>query len=241
MFGWLAAAQAKRLEELEKLYKDEQVRRRRLALATHLASQVSNLATCSSLFTCCPQVTRKRYFNMMEDMKGKIRVFCRVRPMLTFESDKGQVRSRGPAAHGMPGAARLFPVPPPARPVPPRVRDHPPHKPPRQPTALASQQVAALLMPDELTVAHAWRDEKKPREYNFDTVRRSAAAAAPEPWGPGREARSLGPRVRRLTCGPAPVLGLAARPPSAGLPARHQPGPGVRGHQAPGAVRGGRI
>lgn len=52
-------SQARRLEELEKLYKDE-------------------------------QVSRKRYFNMMEDMKGKIRVFCRVRPMLGFESDKGQ-------------------------------------------------------------------------------------------------------------------------------------------------------
>lgn len=81
--------QAKRLEELEKLYKEE-------------------------------QITRKRYFNQMEDMKGKIRVFCRVRPMLTFESDKGQT--------------------------------------------------AALMIPDELTVAHLWKDEKKPREYSFDTV-----------------------------------------------------------------------
>jgi hypothetical protein len=42
------APQAKRLDELEKLYKDE-------------------------------VVMRKRYFNMMEDMKGKIRVYCRVR------------------------------------------------------------------------------------------------------------------------------------------------------------------
>jgi hypothetical protein len=55
------ALQAKRLEELEKLYRDE-------------------------------QVARKRSFNMMEDMKGKIRVYCRVRPMLNFERDKGQVR-----------------------------------------------------------------------------------------------------------------------------------------------------
>ncbi|GLI62984.1 hypothetical protein VaNZ11_005841 [Volvox africanus] len=81
--------QARRLEELEKLYKEE-------------------------------QITRKRYFNMMEDMKGKIRVYCRVRPMLSFEQDKGQT--------------------------------------------------AALLIPDELTVCHAWKDEKKPREYGFDTV-----------------------------------------------------------------------
>ncbi|GLC77793.1 hypothetical protein PLESTB_000955500 [Pleodorina starrii] len=81
--------QARRLEELEKLYKEE-------------------------------QITRKRYFNMMEDMKGKIRVFCRVRPLLLFEEVKGQT--------------------------------------------------AALLLPDELTVCHAWKDEKKPREYGFDTV-----------------------------------------------------------------------
>ncbi|GAX81265.1 hypothetical protein CEUSTIGMA_g8697.t1 [Chlamydomonas eustigma] len=81
--------QAKRLEELEKLYRDE-------------------------------QVTRKRYFNQMEDMKGKIRVFCRIRPILQFETDKGQQ--------------------------------------------------FALNLPDELTITHPWRDEKKPREYNFDMV-----------------------------------------------------------------------
>jgi hypothetical protein len=31
-------------------------------------------------------------------------------------------------------------------------------------------QSFALNVPDELTVNHAWRDEKKPREYNFDGV-----------------------------------------------------------------------
>ncbi|EFJ53111.1 Kar3 member kinesin-like protein [Volvox carteri f. nagariensis] len=75
--------QARRLEELEKLYKEE-------------------------------QITRKRYFNMMEDMKGKIRVYCRVRPMLAFEVEK--------------------------------------------------RQTSALILPDELTVCHAWKDEKKPRD-----------------------------------------------------------------------------
>ena len=33
---------------------------------------------------------RKRYWNAMEDMKGKIRVYARVRPMLGLESSKGQ-------------------------------------------------------------------------------------------------------------------------------------------------------
>jgi len=81
--------QAKRLDELEKLYREE-------------------------------QVSRKRAFNMMEDLKGKIRVYCRVRPILNFEKDKGQT--------------------------------------------------FCLQIPDELTVTHAWRDEKKHREYNFDQV-----------------------------------------------------------------------
>lgn len=66
------------------------------------------------------QVMRKRYFNQMEDMKGKIRVYCRVRPMLKFEKDKGQN--------------------------------------------------IAIAVPDELTIGHPWKDEKKNREYVFDTV-----------------------------------------------------------------------
>ena len=31
------------------------------------------------------QVLRKKYYNMVEDMKGKIRVYCRVRPMSKVE------------------------------------------------------------------------------------------------------------------------------------------------------------
>lgn len=61
---------------------------------------------------------RKKYFNMMEDMKGKIRVYARVRPLLKFEKDKG-------------------------------------HK-------------DALIIPDELSLEHMWKDKK--REYSFDAV-----------------------------------------------------------------------
>ena len=39
---------------------------------------------------------RKKYFNQMEDMKGKIRVYARVRPMLPFEAERGQ-QARAPA------------------------------------------------------------------------------------------------------------------------------------------------
>ena len=85
----LIESQAKRLEEFEQLYKDE-------------------------------QVLRKRYFNQMQDMKGKIRVYARVRPILGFETAAGQT--------------------------------------------------PALNVPDELTLSHAWKEEKKPREYGFDQV-----------------------------------------------------------------------
>ena len=61
---------------------------------------------------------RKKYFNQMEDMKGKIRVYARVRPMLKFEKDKGQKE--------------------------------------------------ALIIPDELSLEHMWKDKK--REYSFDAV-----------------------------------------------------------------------
>jgi len=65
-------------------------------------------------------VARKRAHNALEDAKGKIRVYARVRPLLEFEA--------------------------------------------------ARKQSVAVMMPDELTVAHSWRDEKRPREYSFDGV-----------------------------------------------------------------------
>ena len=36
------------------------------------------------------QVNRKKLFNTIQDMKGKIRVYCRVRPILDFERERGQ-------------------------------------------------------------------------------------------------------------------------------------------------------
>jgi phage gp36-like protein len=56
------ALQAKRLEELDRLYREE-------------------------------VVARKRAHNALQDAKGKIRVYCRVRPMLEFEAAKNQVGS----------------------------------------------------------------------------------------------------------------------------------------------------
>lgn len=34
---------------------------------------------------------RKKYYNIIEDMKGKIRVYCRVRPFNKMEREKGSV------------------------------------------------------------------------------------------------------------------------------------------------------
>jgi hypothetical protein len=34
----------------------------------------------------------------------------------------------------------------------------------------AALQAPAVSMPNELTVSHFWRDEKRPREYDFDAV-----------------------------------------------------------------------
>ena len=75
-------------------------------------------------------IMRKKYFNMMEDMKGKIRVYARVRPMLEFE------RSRG--------------------------------------------QKEALIIPDELSLEHMWKDKK--REYSFDAVFSSATPQEKVPF-----------------------------------------------------------
>uniref|UniRef100_A0A7S0WQ45 Kinesin motor domain-containing protein n=1 Tax=Chlamydomonas leiostraca TaxID=1034604 RepID=A0A7S0WQ45_9CHLO len=105
------------LEELRELKSDiERKEKQQAAIIEHQAKRLEEL---EKLYRD-EQVARKRAFNAMEDMKGKIRVYCRVRPILPFETDKGQ-------AFG-------------------------------------------LNLPDELTVTHAWKDEKKPREYNFDQV-----------------------------------------------------------------------
>ncbi|KAK6179033.1 hypothetical protein SNE40_011481 [Patella caerulea] len=37
------------------------------------------------------RVLRKKYYNMVEDMKGKIRVYCRARPLSSSEKDRGNV------------------------------------------------------------------------------------------------------------------------------------------------------
>lgn len=41
------------------------------------------------------QVLRKKYYNMVEDMKGKIRVYCRVRPMSKSELTRVRFSEKG--------------------------------------------------------------------------------------------------------------------------------------------------
>ncbi len=130
--------QAKRLEELEKLYREEQVARKRAFNAMEDLKVGS--AKCWDAICCCANQRRPKSCLRSEAAdtpspishhthhalshwlasQGKIRVFCRVRPILPFETEKGQ-------AFG-------------------------------------------LNIPDELTVTHPWKDEKKHREYSFDQV-----------------------------------------------------------------------
>ncbi|CAK0740574.1 hypothetical protein CVIRNUC_001260 [Coccomyxa viridis] len=74
------------LEELREMKED--VERRERAQATVIENQAKRLDELETLYKeeC---ISRKKFFNMMEDMKGKIRVFARVRPMLGFEADRG--------------------------------------------------------------------------------------------------------------------------------------------------------
>ncbi|KAK2967152.1 hypothetical protein RJ640_026543 [Escallonia rubra] len=68
----------KELEELREMKED--IDRKNEQTAAILKMQGAQLAEFQALYKE-EQVLRKRYFNIIEDMKGKIRVFCRLRPL----------------------------------------------------------------------------------------------------------------------------------------------------------------
>ncbi|XWS42262.1 hypothetical protein CRYUN_Cryun17cG0152800 [Craigia yunnanensis] len=68
----------KELEELREMKED--IDRKNEQTAAILKMQGAQLAELEARYKE-EQVLRKRYFNTIEDMKGKIRVFCRVRPL----------------------------------------------------------------------------------------------------------------------------------------------------------------
>ncbi|KAL6959761.1 Kinesin-like protein KIN-14E [Sarracenia purpurea var. burkii] len=68
----------KELEELREMKED--IDRKNEQTAALLKMQGAQLAELEALYKE-EQVLRKRYFNTIEDMKGKIRVFCRLRPL----------------------------------------------------------------------------------------------------------------------------------------------------------------
>ncbi|KAL2966152.1 hypothetical protein AAZX31_16G101000 [Glycine max] len=68
----------KELEELREMKED--IDRKNEQTAAILKIQGAQLAEMESLYKE-EQVLRKRYFNVIEDMKGKIRVYCRLRPL----------------------------------------------------------------------------------------------------------------------------------------------------------------
>lgn len=73
----------KELEELREMKED--IDRKNEQTVTILKMQGDQLAELEALYKE-EQVLRKRYFNIIEDMKGKIRVFCRVRPLTQKEN-----------------------------------------------------------------------------------------------------------------------------------------------------------
>jgi hypothetical protein len=80
----------KELEELREMKED--VERREKAQAEVISQQAKRLEELDSLYRD-EAIMRKKIFNQMEDMKGKIRVYCRVRPVLKMELDRGQTEA----------------------------------------------------------------------------------------------------------------------------------------------------
>lgn len=81
------------LEELREMKED--IDRKNEQTASLLKKQGAQLLELEALYKE-EQVLRKRYFNTIEDMKGKIRVFCRLRPLSEkeiAEKQKNVVRS----------------------------------------------------------------------------------------------------------------------------------------------------
>ncbi|ESW30047.1 hypothetical protein PHAVU_002G120200 [Phaseolus vulgaris] len=75
------AALKNNLDELEELREmKEDIDRKNEQTAVILKMQAAQLAEMELLYKE-EQVLRKRYFNTIEDMKGKIRVYCRLRPL----------------------------------------------------------------------------------------------------------------------------------------------------------------
>ncbi|KAF5745100.1 putative calmodulin binding protein [Tripterygium wilfordii] len=68
----------KELEELREMKED--IDRKNEQTAAILKMQGAQLAELETLYKE-EQVLRKRYFNIIEDMKGKVRVYCRIRPL----------------------------------------------------------------------------------------------------------------------------------------------------------------
>ncbi|PKA52840.1 Kinesin-like calmodulin-binding protein like [Apostasia shenzhenica] len=77
----------KELDELREMKED--IDRKNEQTAVILKKQVAQLVELEALYKE-EQVLRKRYYNIIEDMKGKIRVFCRVRPMNEREITESQ-------------------------------------------------------------------------------------------------------------------------------------------------------
>ncbi|KAK4789906.1 hypothetical protein SAY86_017210 [Trapa natans] len=77
----------KELEELREMKED--IDRKNEQTAAILKMQAARLSEVEVLYKE-EQTLRKRYFNTIEDMKGKIRVYCRMRPLIEKEISEKQ-------------------------------------------------------------------------------------------------------------------------------------------------------
>ncbi|OVA05621.1 FERM domain [Macleaya cordata] len=75
------------LEELREMKED--IDRKNEQTAAILKKQGAQIVELEALYKE-EQVLRKRYFNTIEDMKGKVRVFCRLRPLSEKEVSEGE-------------------------------------------------------------------------------------------------------------------------------------------------------
>ncbi|VEL12487.1 unnamed protein product [Protopolystoma xenopodis] len=85
-------AEIKELKDQIKMFKEkEEANKINPATEFELRKQIASLTETNEKLTENYQsevVLRKKYYNMMEDMKGKIRVYCRVRPISSSEIEK---------------------------------------------------------------------------------------------------------------------------------------------------------
>ncbi|CDJ38191.1 kinesin heavy chain-like protein, putative [Eimeria tenella] len=84
---------SKEMTELKKQVEDVQSMAAELQqLRQMTAQQITQIKELETSYQAEKKL-RKKYYNEIEDMKGKIRVYCRIRPFAKYEKEKGSLES----------------------------------------------------------------------------------------------------------------------------------------------------